>query len=217
MIKMTIDCKGCAKPKLAIVLGTFKTCEYCKERYERNEKPKPPISFNIQYKMCEMCHQSLPKSHFDLHQSTFDNLHPYCHGCRQNIYYPLVLFKQCSICQKLLVADNTNFYDYPFTSDKLSTFCKHCVALSEYTKECTKCLITKPLSEFYIDNYSSDQHGSQCKQCVYQPKEKPALKQGFKGCNKCYQIKPFNQFYRDNANKDGLSHKCKDCKYPNRK
>ena len=94
------------------------------------------------------------------------------------------------------------------------------------SKHCYKCNITKPTTEFYKDNNSTDGIKIRCKSCdyIYQQayykkrKEKKLLKKQIalnnktsKICKVCKVDKPFIDFNKSNEIKDGYKTTCIEC------
>ena len=83
-------------------------------------------------------------------------------------------------------------------------------------KICTKCKLTKELSEFYKDNRKNDGLQSHCKKCFSisskaKIETKKIILSDFKNCCLCKVEKHISLFYKNNRNKDGFSCKCKEC------
>ena len=87
-------------------------------------------------------------------------------------------------------------------------------------KKCTRCGITKPLNDYYVD-ITNRNYLSWCKPChneysrnynqqnkdkrIYPRSQEPKI------CKVCKILKPAEDFYGYKRNKDGLMGKCKEC------
>lgn len=97
---------------------------------------------------------------------------------------------------------------------------------------CSKCGLSKPISEFHKDKKGRDGHSSRCKECAKKHVKQWAhnkfsdrfkrseaekserallLEQGQKKCSRCGEVKSIDDYYQDSRKKDGLYGKCKAC------
>lgn len=98
------------------------------------------------------------------------------------------------------------------------------------TKKCGRCSETKPVSEFYDSNFTSDNLLYYCMECqkdwvrenrknhpeFHKAKRKdtnvtqPNVYQ--KKCSRCRSVKHRDEFHKDRRSGDGLSGYCKECR-----
>lgn len=96
-------------------------------------------------------------------------------------------------------------------------------------KTCTKCQLTKPLTEFSKSNRATGQSAArggmgvqaQCKQCRAEARKPGITRQrmqrvwlaasGQKQCAKCKKCKPLDDFHTRKASKDGRAYMCASC------
>lgn len=85
-------------------------------------------------------------------------------------------------------------------------------------KQCSKCQISQPFSNFSKDPRNKDGHQSQCQPCrkaakkIVNDARAGIVTTHQKVCNKCKTDKPADQFFKDKGIADGLSTVCKTCK-----
>jgi hypothetical protein len=105
------------------------------------------------------------------------------------------------------------------------------------TKQCSKCKLIKPLSEFYPDKRAKSGKYSECRECwklrthtekhreysqkwwrehaeqikAKRAKNKSQLPSGMKRCSMCKLVKPYCEFGQATRTKSGCSSKCKEC------
>jgi 5-methylcytosine-specific restriction endonuclease McrA len=83
-------------------------------------------------------------------------------------------------------------------------------------KQCNKCKLFKPLTDFHLKKASPDGYQYRCKQCYIKPYKRtqyPPVPDGYKRCSKCKEVKQAtnDEFVRANDKKSGLSAWCKAC------
>jgi hypothetical protein len=83
-------------------------------------------------------------------------------------------------------------------------------------KTCTRCKITKPLTDFCKNKNSVDGHEHSCKECrkAYRQKRKETLVPTLpdvKECSCCGAVKPASEFRSHNLHSTGLASACKEC------
>ncbi len=91
------------------------------------------------------------------------------------------------------------------------------------SKQCSKCLKTLLLNQFYKDKNKLSGYGSHCKECKNNKDKERKLKYKNenenshtlltinKTCSRCKELKLNDEFYKSKTNKDGLSLYCKKC------
>ena len=91
------------------------------------------------------------------------------------------------------------------------------------TKQCSKCKLNLPLTEFFNSKRNIDGLFYKCKKCrykafillrkKYKEKNKGRIydEDYQKQCYKCKQILHFSKFNRNGTNKDGLEGRCREC------
>jgi hypothetical protein len=93
--------------------------------------------------------------------------------------------------------------------------------MSIKNKQCTKCKITKNISEFWKDKYTKSGYCHKCKTCLGGKDNNTLSKNnsdkvnylytGFKKCHRCNKVYKLCEFSFDIKSLDCLSHICKKC------
>jgi hypothetical protein len=82
------------------------------------------------------------------------------------------------------------------------------------SKECTKCHVTKELTEFYVRNDTKNGYTSHCKVCVqarHNARKVEPVQEGSKVCTRCNTEKHVSEFGAMANAFDGLKPHCKNC------
>jgi len=79
-------------------------------------------------------------------------------------------------------------------------------------KTCTKCQISKPVSEFNKDKHSKTGYTFRCRSCIHERKNKFIATEK-KICNVCNVEKLTTEFHKDKKSLYGVRSSCKDCNY----
>lgn len=142
--------------------------------------------------------------------------------------------KKCSKC--LYLKPKAHFDADSTRPDKLSTYCKPCLAEKrkktkenapvldpESSRQCKDCGETKMVKDFNKSTSYKDGYFPQCKECLEQSQvEREVLGQvvepgEFKTCTACKENKTIENFTKDLRKKDGLAQYCKPCLADRRK
>jgi hypothetical protein len=82
------------------------------------------------------------------------------------------------------------------------------------SKECTKCSVTKDLTEFYKRNEYENSYTSHCRECVqarHRGRQVEPVQEGTKVCTRCDTEKPVSEFGPMVTAADGRKPHCKQC------
>lgn len=131
--------------------------------------------------------------------------------------------KVCPQCQE--TRSTAQFRLVPGSPDGLAVMCQPCeqeardqlaqanaASAPPQEKQCSKCHMVQPATEFYRNKHTSDKLESQCKQCkrsALQNVTTPTVES--KKCSKCEQVRAASCFDRYKRTSDGLQSQCKDC------
>lgn len=94
--------------------------------------------------------------------------------------------------------------------NKLSS--KRVSKTSSVSKQCSKCNISKPITDFNKDKRRQDGLHCQCRQCIHSKDNAIGVSPDMqKSCIKCKIKKPLRYFFRNKRCKYGVDAKCRDC------
>ena len=146
-----------------------------------------------QTKVCTNCKKSKNLESFGKSKRTSDNKQPQCKDC--------VNFKKRLLNSKRVISEQ----------------------LPTDTKICSKCCISKLVTEFSNTSSTKDGKMYECKACrkKYHTPKIEGIKvfsdEKLKLCTKCKEIKDFSDFNKTLKNKTGVTSICKKCKVIDRK
>lgn len=189
--------------------------------------------------MCSICGKELPLDNFYKKTVSKDGYRSECKTCGklritelcETRIYINIIEKCCSQCN--IIKPVTYFYKNKRSKDGYSCICKQCYDKSKINrvnnfiepskniieKLCSKCNITKHISEFGLDKYSIDGYHCICKKCVNTNSRKHVIIydnvvhdiRDTKRCYKCKKIKNIHEFHLNKYCKDGHRSECKSC------
>lgn len=127
---------------------------------------------------CKECMKDYYKNYYEEKEKC------YIESIKNNSGEHTVLYKKCTKCGRLLVANTDNFYKQKGGKYGLSSWCIECQNVSN--------------KKWYEDN---------------RKRSKEECPDGYKKCTKCGRMLPANtdNFYRDRSVKCGLVSQCKEC------
>lgn len=205
-----------------------------------NDEALVPSGGTLSEKPCTRCKEVKPLSSFFKDPQKKFGCTSWCKGCfseytqsrkAQHMQQGLtVCERQCSICKQTKPADE--FIRDARRTSGLDARCKLCRRqqhrLRKAThsarpvqplaqKQCRRCLVTKPASEFKRHSYTSSGLDSWCKACCSERRREkgktrvlaPTVEQ--KQCVRCRQVKPATEFTRDTGKRTGLGARCRPC------
>nr|QYA18649.1 restriction endonuclease beta-beta-alpha-Me family protein [Clandestinovirus] len=103
---------------------------------------------------------------------------------------------------------------------------KRRVVVDVTNKTCSKCHVTKPRSEFYVNNRNADGLLHRCRACQKEASQTnaakriihnkisptPDLPESTKVCKTCKKLHPLSMFPKNNYSLDGYSYSCRACR-----
>lgn len=138
-------------------------------------------------KTCKRCKRKMPATteYFNKYSKSSDGLFYYCKACQKEINQKyLDKDKQKRAEQKILLK---------IEKENISQL---------QNQTCSRCNISKPLTEYNHKTDNSNEYYEYCKVC--QAKEE-------KLCIACNTFRPYGEFYEKKSNADGHMAKCKEC------
>jgi hypothetical protein len=199
-------------------------------------------------KVCNKCKVEKPISSFAICRSFKDGHQYRCKDCSaedkkkyrlENISRQTIVVPNSKLCPGCkTVKPGSDFHKSNGNKDGLCDHCKDCgytrtksyydknkargedaVSIPE-SKECAKCHLTKPGSDFFKASRNKDGLGDYCKDCATKiamigrennKKRSNIIIPKVKTCPKCKTEKPSMFFSKDSRQKDGLNVWCKIC------
>lgn len=79
-------------------------------------------------------------------------------------------------------------------------------------KECFRCKITKPVTEFNINKHKKTGYLASCKDCLSHKVTDEELQTLTKECCKCGETKLYSEYYKNRSKSTGVDSACKICK-----